>query len=596
MKKAILIILAAAMVLCLLPAGASAENGSTYYVDADCGDDGANGLSPETAWKTLSAHSDFAFAPGDNILLKAGGIYQGRFQPVSSGTASEPITVSSYGEGARPLLITSDLGPAVLLRDVSGWSISGLEFTSPHGAGIMIYATPGEDYGFDFLYGPGLIVPTAENPTAPEEIVTDDELTAFLKGVRAKLEDAVKMAAGVIGCRAPKTPPESRNIISDFSITDCVFHDIAFRDTNVHGMCTPIYICSYGSGSRVDNVYISGINIYNCAYGIKTVGTTTTQSADFISMPESYNNNIIVENTAIDTLNYDAIILGSVENGLVRNCSVLNTCLYDEGFTAPVWLRNCDRVTVECCEIAGSKNLYDGMTVDFDYHVQNSTYQYIYSHDNSSFMKSNNFDTYTANRNNTVRYCLSVNDNKTLNVASISNIKEEEYEMAIAMENFKFYNNTVINCAPTLFGVLKNSTIANNIFVGSDDVLSVSVPLGFCNTITNNCFYNMCPMPHSTNDSVCDPGFVGTDESDKNSFVLSQSSPLIGKGIQVEQDMGERDFYGNTLTGSHNIGCYEGPGAAADPVETERAGRSYVVTVFRFIQVVIPMLQKMLGL
>ena len=59
---------------------------------------------------------------------------------------------------------------------------------------------------------------------------------------------------------------------------------------------------------------------------------------------------------------------------------------------------------------------------------------------------------------------------------------------------------------------------------------------------------------------ICNPKFAGTDETDKNSFMLSDKSRLIGKGITVEDDMGEHDFYGNPLTGTHNIGCYEGSG------------------------------------
>lgn len=66
--------------------------------------------------------------------------------------------------------------------------------------------------------------------------------------------------------------------------------------------------------------------------------------------------------------------------------------------------------------------------------------------------------------------------------------------------------------------------------------------------------------PVSDNNFICNPGFAGTDETDKNSYVLSTESKLLGKGVKVEDDMGERDFYGNPLTDVHNIGCYEGTG------------------------------------
>ncbi|MPN45062.1 hypothetical protein SDC9_192629 [bioreactor metagenome] len=50
--------------------------------------------------------------------------------------------------------------------------------------------------------------------------------------------------------------------------------------------------------------------------------------------------------------------------------------------------------------------------------------------------------------------------------------------------------------------------------------------------------------------------------------MLKKVSPCIAKGTQVEENMGEHDFFGNALTDTHNIGCYEGTGVDGENVQT----------------------------
>lgn len=69
------------------------------------------------------------FYPGDSILLKAGDIWHGEALTLNgSGTAAHPITISSYGEGDKPV-ISPELtdSNAIYGVNVSGWKISGLE-------------------------------------------------------------------------------------------------------------------------------------------------------------------------------------------------------------------------------------------------------------------------------------------------------------------------------------------------------------------------------------------------------------------------------------------------------------------------------------
>ena len=47
-------------------------SGTTYYVDANNGNDANSGTSPEQAWKSLTKVTATTFQPGDEILLKSG--------------------------------------------------------------------------------------------------------------------------------------------------------------------------------------------------------------------------------------------------------------------------------------------------------------------------------------------------------------------------------------------------------------------------------------------------------------------------------------------------------------------------------------------
>ncbi len=514
MKKLLSVFLIFALIFCAALPCHAAEVGNTYYIDAENGDDSNSGTSESSAWKTLGFASSKTYSAGDKILLKAGSIFNGSFTANGSGTAENPVVLGSYGDTdalGRPI-VRSDEEEVVLLtvQNISGWTIENIEFTAPNGSGIYIRADGGK-------------------------------------------------------------------LTTDITIRDCVFHDIWYKQCfNHNGNHCPIYIRSSGKEARIRNLTIQNCNIYDCAFGIKMSGLTREHNPDkFVSPEESYNTNYLIEGMSLNNILYDGIIIMSVFGMVIRNCSLINTSLKDDYYTAPIWSHHAKNYVIENCEIAGSTNEKDGMTVDFDGWTTDATYQYIYSHDNVRFISNCCCDDYTKNRNCTVRYCLSVNDNKVANkMANLLFVAAVDYaddEFASSMDNFKFYNNTLINCSEISCATLSNSYVANNIFVGNKATDSVQYMrknvsknynfiTKFDGVFTNNCFWNMGVPPVAKNNFICNPKFVGTDETDKNSFVLSAESRLLGKGVTVEDDMGEHDFYGNRLTDVHNIGCYEGAG------------------------------------
>ena len=113
---------------CLSYSVLSAEE---YYIDSRHGDDAAAGTCPETAWSSLQAANQHAFKPGDVIYLHSGQIFDGQFRPISSGADGQPITLTSYMDGPKPVIAGHGLTrSAVFLENLSHWVIDGIEITN----------------------------------------------------------------------------------------------------------------------------------------------------------------------------------------------------------------------------------------------------------------------------------------------------------------------------------------------------------------------------------------------------------------------------------------------------------------------------------
>jgi len=78
----------------------------TFYVDAMRGDDGGDGLTPETAWRSLDKVNKAPLRPGDRVLFRRGGVWRGQLVP-QSGSADGAITYGAFGEGPKPALLGS---------------------------------------------------------------------------------------------------------------------------------------------------------------------------------------------------------------------------------------------------------------------------------------------------------------------------------------------------------------------------------------------------------------------------------------------------------------------------------------------------------
>lgn len=80
-------------------------NGTTYYISNN-GDDLNDGLSAESPWRSIEKLNSemLLFVAGDKILFKKGDIFTGTIRINVNGKSDNPIIVSSYGKGEKPVI------------------------------------------------------------------------------------------------------------------------------------------------------------------------------------------------------------------------------------------------------------------------------------------------------------------------------------------------------------------------------------------------------------------------------------------------------------------------------------------------------------
>ena len=490
-----------------------------YYFDSVNGDDSNSGTEIDSPIKTLAGLKNLSVGPGTQFLFKNGGEYECAATLTCDGTKENPVVISSYGEGEKAVLYTNEKTEVLRLFDCSYVTVSDLHIKAPYGGGIWI-----DTY----------------NKTS-EGIVIENVYFTDMQNYKVHSRDDFSngAAAARAAVMVKGLPAKSRYAVNDLTIRNC--------------------------------------EVYNCANGFMIWGSwndTQTPWCEEDEIDPIYNEGLLIEKCYFHEMDAEAVVVGMCDGALVTHCRAINCCQGEgvdengeiEYFTAAMWFWGSENSTIQYCEIAGQKNVGDGMAIDFDSHTNNCTYQYIYSHDNMRFMC--NCPNYSGHHGNTVRYCLSVNDNGGRSTTAVG---------ASGEHNFSFYNNTIVNCGEFQFKNLYNAYIANNIIIPQDGAtFAYDIDSSRGNVFENNCYYNVMSPLVDLGAMNTVPGFSGTDYSDVNSFKLSKDSPLISAGTAVNGI--EKDFFGEIIQSS-NIGCYGGTGT-----DTEYEPENIIEKIIRTIR------------
>ncbi len=97
------------LVFCLLTGSFYINLYAKNYYISNAGDDNANGLSPSTSFQTIAKLNDIRIKPGDTIFFKSGDYYTGTLILKHSGKDNQPVVITSYGNGAKPVISGSML-------------------------------------------------------------------------------------------------------------------------------------------------------------------------------------------------------------------------------------------------------------------------------------------------------------------------------------------------------------------------------------------------------------------------------------------------------------------------------------------------------
>ncbi len=502
---------------------------TTYYLDAETGDDENPGTRPSRAWKTLSQVNSTRFAAGDRLLIKAGTSYQGRLWPKGSGRPGVPIVIDKYGEGARPAIHAGgETSEALLLENTQGWHISNLELTN-----------------------------TGEKPEA------------FRFGLSITVEDM-----GSAG---------------DFKLSNLYVHDV--NGTTEPGLGEGAGIIWRSRGARVPTRF-EGMLIENCTIsdcgrnGILSLN-------DFADRTRWLANvGVVIRENDITSTQGDGIRLTGCVNAMVEYNRVSKAGGKEDGETGGaggaggIVLIGCDNSLVqynEVWETAGAKNA----ALLCDTNSRDNTFQFNYTHDNAGPMaavrsaapneKPGQPATDAGNVGTAVRYNISQNDGGALRLDGPT-------------AGVRFHNNTIYTGADreTSAVVILNKPTPPTTpgFPGTPDspnsptgtilVNNLFYTLGSCTLdlslvpdtqLHHNAYFGQHTRPEAEDGSItadpqlADPGQAQTllDRLDGlDGYQTLPFSPLRSAGVRLKNH-GNHDLWGNDVPKGHtvDIGAYQ---------------------------------------
>ena len=504
------------------------DKGIFFSSDAADGGDG----TIESPYNTLDVISLLNIVPGTHIYIEKNSKFLGSLSLVNiHGTEDEPVVVTSYGEGDKPLIDGNDLkGKGVVyIKNSDNLVVQNLEITDS--------ATTEADRR-------GVLI-VCDNNNNTNEIVT----------------------------------------YKNISLKNLYIHDInGFRDAENSGMAMwskitgGIHVWSTDGLGRVDGLDISGCQITE----VSNVGIATwykvTQNGSNVSAKmvspytaefEDYAHlNVHIDGNEISHIGKNAIFVRNLFGGLIEYNVVHDTAKYCVSGNTIV-TRSVDGTVIQYNE--GYRNLarvreedgklQDGCMLDADLDSKYTVWQYNYSHDNSFGLFLNCTE---GNDVAIVRYNLSVNDKGNKGIIYIN----------YAAAGIYVYNNTIITSYDTEYIIQSNgsgriSYFYNNLIYNRSDKAKFGISGGCNMTAENNLIFNeygssIADMQYfvSLNKGGIydtDPLFVGYLQEDsvlgiqnQGAYMLDSNSPALGVGKEVAV---VKDFFGNDYKKSIGFYC-----------------------------------------
>lgn len=518
----------------LLTLSLSAQQ-KTYFVSPG-GNDSSDGLSVKGAWKTIAKVNSMVFQPGDKILFESGATFEGQLKPLGSGSEGNPITLSSFGGEARPVIDFGEAeGAGILLENVSWWAIKGMEITSKApfkiGVGRQGIAVTASGAGNDLRHF----------------VIKDNYIHDIW---------------GQMGGRGLNVGYYSSAILVRIVRDRASFHDPSYKPSTINDVLI--------EGNTIERIDKCGIVCWGA------------------------RDNVVVRKNRMDNLGGDGIFVNGPYRGLIEYNVIRRSCMRagaadlpgDDGWwphVAACWIQNTEETVMQFNEVYNTgRNLYngDGFAYDFDFNCRNCIAQYNYSKENHGFLLLM-YNIY----GNIARYNISEND-KTHLIQMQGSLKEDnnilynnvfyvdhglldiDFFRGDHPENAKDINDLGARFLNNIFYATGQGRFRTAYSTGQtwerkfDDTLSPDLPAG--SIFLGNCYFGPWKngLPDDPQALVADPEFAapgtgGDGLRTLKGYMLRACSPCIGAGINIPGN-GGRDFFGQPVVDSRtDIGASE---------------------------------------
>ncbi|MGW0425138.1 carbohydrate binding domain-containing protein [Streptomyces sp. NPDC003015] len=533
----VLTLLATLAGVLVLPAQAAMAAGSTFYVDCSAATNG-NGTQA-SPWNSVSSVNSTTFGAGDSILFAAGTTCTGQLTPQGSGASGSPVTMGSYGTGAKPVINANGAtGPVIHLLNQQYWEIGGLELTN-----------------------------SAASPDYRSGVLAENSSGGILHHIRVHdmyIHDITGWSGGWystnagVGIQTDHTTPVS-------TWDDAVVENNTFD----HVDRIAVAVTPDGNGQGT--------------------GLTTNAIIRNNTMTYDGGDDILVVKGDGALIDGNKAGHGGMKSTCPPSGQVCNRA------SAGIWMSGSKDTVVQHNEVYCAANFQDGTGFDVDWGNHNTTFQYNYSHQNLGgfllvmppFTIANEPTSTVPSDGTVVRYNISENDGSNAGCpeSGTSNHTDSVIDMPGNIPNKSgssgmaplFYNNTFYvrdGLGTQITGGRGRTSVSgiwsfenNAVFnYGSGGYLAT----GSGSVYSNNLFYGRHPSSEPADPAkvVTDPEFRNPGNADTNSsftginaYQFHPSSPAIRAGTVISNNGGQ-DAFGNAVsaTAAPNIGAYNGTG------------------------------------
>jgi hypothetical protein len=499
------------MIFSSMPASAGRLAAATFYVDCSAASNGTGTLaSPWNSTTAVNSRSG-GFSAGSQILFKAGTTCTGALAPKGSGVSGSPIVLGAYGSGAKPAMVASGQAAALTLTNQSWWTVNDLDFSGATRQGVFVTVTTG-------------------------------------------------VARGII--------------LRNLTVHNITGGTLNSKDTGLV-VVSPTHDATNSTSARFDNVLVDNVLAHDTTMWAGIVVGTGTNADAWAATEAKRSTNVTISNSTVYNVYGDGIVVFAVNNGLLDHNlahDIGTQPTQTIGTPVGIWSWACNSCVVQRNEVyrANSPGT-DGGAFDIDFFSKNTTVQYNYGHDNSSFCVGVFGAESYPNTSSVIRYNVCAH-----NGTESGTVQDELYITVWdsgLINGLGIYGNTFVTAHGAWFlqsynadGTLFTGSLPNY-FVNNIVYATTSNPFGTANPAIGsdyNVWYSTAGSwtngeAHSVyaDPQLTDPTHTGNGDPG-SAYDLKCTSPAVDAGVTITNP-GSRDFRGNTVPqgNAFDIGAVE---------------------------------------